>query len=306
MSRFFLAGFSSGGDKSGSLHVRSKKRRRRWKARAEDVAHQRDLFIPVGPNFEPDEFEDGFAAIESEIAPILREVVASERLPTGMDLDILLHLVALNGSRPPAEMANAKDNVDRNLRQEIVKRMTPELHQRIMDEWRSQGRDTRHVEDLAALKARILAGSVRAVVDKNYFLVMGVLGRVAMLVDLLGQRSWTLLVAPDGGGFICSDRPVNLLNNRNLPPGVEPRYDDDRFDVIMPLSRKLCLIGHQYGPGGTSTASARTVGFVNHITETAADDFVYSGEEEYSVSAELEFGPENGRAYRQDLSVRRL
>jgi hypothetical protein len=49
LSRFFLAGFTSEGRGSGFLHVRSKKQQRNWKARAAEVAHQRDLFVPVGP-----------------------------------------------------------------------------------------------------------------------------------------------------------------------------------------------------------------------------------------------------------------
>lgn len=304
LPRFFLAGFTSAGDRSDFLHVRSKKQQRTWKARAEEVAHQRDLFTPEGPQYDPNEFEDGFAAIESDIAPVLRKVIATERLPDGKDLDILLHLVALNGARPPAEMEHLQDGVDEYLRRDLVLQMTPEVHQRIVEEWRAQGRDTSNVEDLDALKTRILDGGIRVVVNRDYFLVMGVLGRASTLVDLLGERSWTLLVAEEGAEFICGDRPVTLLNNQNLPADVQPRYDDTRFDVIMPLSKRLCLVGHHYGPGGTSTASARTVGFINHITETGAEDFVYSATEGYNTSSDAEFGLENGQAYRHHLGVR--
>lgn len=109
LSRFFLGDFTSAGDRSDFLYVRSKRQQRMWRARAEEVAHQRDLFTPEGPQYEPNEFEDAFAAVESEIAPVLRKIIATERLPDGEDLDILLHLVALNGARPPAEMANLQE-----------------------------------------------------------------------------------------------------------------------------------------------------------------------------------------------------
>jgi hypothetical protein len=71
----------------------------------------------------------------------------------------------------------------------------------------------------------------------------------------------------------------------------------------MPLSKTLCFIGHFYGPGREGKASSRTIGFINHITETAAEDFVYSTDDEYYVSADGEYGLENGDAYRRDLGV---
>ena len=306
LPRFYLKGFTDEGDNSAFLFVRSKSAQRQWKARADQVAHERDLFKPETPQFSPDELEEGFAEIEGDIAPILRQVIATERLPTGAQMDMLLHLVALNASRPPAEMENLEDNLDQNLRRLVVERLTPEMHRRALQEWRVRGRDTRHIEDLDALKARILGGAVRAVVNRDVLLIEGILGRASLLVDLLGQRSWTLLVAPDGMDFVCSDRPVNLLNKRNVPRGTQARYDDVRWDVIMPLSRRLCLVGHRYGPGGRSNASARTVGFINLLTETGAREYVYSSRENYEVSPEPKFGVENGRAYRWDLGLEHL
>jgi hypothetical protein len=75
LSRFFLAGFTLAGDQSGFLHVHSKKQSRTWRARAGEAGHQRDLFTPEGASFSPNDFEDAFAAVEGDIAPVLRKVI---------------------------------------------------------------------------------------------------------------------------------------------------------------------------------------------------------------------------------------
>lgn len=81
-----------------------------------------------------------------------------------------------------------------------------------------------------------------------------------MLVEILAARSWSLLLAPKGLGFVCSDRPVSLLNNRNLPAVIQPRFDDLRFHVIMPLSRGIRRGGRHCNPVRVSRASPRTFG----------------------------------------------
>lgn len=302
LPRYYLGGFTQGGDKADPLFVRSKKQNRSWTTRAEGAAHKRDLFKPEGAQFEPDEFEDGFASIEGLIAPVLKGAIKTEILPDIHGLGLLLHLVALNAARPPAEIAHLEDIVDENLRRGVADDMTVEVHQRILDEWRAEGRDTTHVEDLDALKERILKGGVRAVMPRDYTLVMGVLGRATVLIDLLALRGWTLLrVESPDLHFVCSDRPVNLLNNRNLPEGTPARFNDPRFDVIMPLSKRLCMVGRPDRVDGTAAASKRTVGFINHITETGANDYIYAAAQGYVVSPDSEFSRENAEAYRRDL-----
>jgi hypothetical protein len=64
---------------------------------------------------------------------------------------------------------------------------------------------------------------------------------------------------------------------------------------------RLCLIGHAGGADRTAPASERTVGFINHITDTGATDYVYSADDERHMSVESAFGRENGEAYRRDV-----
>lgn len=300
LSRFYLDGFTPA-DGSGLLHVRSKRLRRAWRARPEETGHQRDLFRTKGEELEADEIENAFAAVEAEIAPALYRCIESEAVRDPADMGSIIHVVALNASRPPAEMEKLKDNIDVGLRKAMASALTPELHERFLADFRAQGGDTTGYENIEQLRRGILGGAMRAVFERDYFLVRGVLGRATELVDLFAKRSWTLVTVPPDSEFICSDRPVNLLNNRNLSRRIPPRYDDPRFDVIMPLSRRLALVGRFGGSDRRVAASRRTVGFINYITEVGAHDYLFMPTADYLVSPEPQFSRANATSYEQDF-----
>ena len=302
LSRFYLRGFTQAQVEGAQLHVRSKKQERSWTTRYENVAHKRDLFRPASDNIDPDELVDGFAELEGTIAPVLKWVLENQRIPTTLEEQArLLHLPALNAARPPAEIQEMESNIDVSLRHVILEELTPERHREILEEWKREGRDSTHVEDLDALKERITAGRIKGVLDRDHVLLL-LLQRAAVLVELYLGRSWALLVSDDADHFVCSDRPVSLVNNRNLPEDLDARFDDPRFDVVMPLSRRLCLVGRHVGRTGAARACRQTVGFVNLVTVTGAADYVYSAGEVYPVAENLPFNAENTTAYAQDLA----
>lgn len=55
-------------------------------------------------------------------------------------------------------MASLTDTLDRHLRRMLAGEITPEVHQRGLDDRRNRGRDRANVEDTAALRARFGAG----------------------------------------------------------------------------------------------------------------------------------------------------
>lgn len=304
LSRFYLGGFTLSGRREDRFWVFNKKEQRRWPMRAEEAGHQRDLFRLEGPEARADDLENAFGSVENAIAPILREVIKTKSLPTDpQSFSLLLHLPALNAARPPAEIDALSDIADDIVRALIVADLTPERHEEILQDWTARGRDISGVADLAELKKRISEkGHVRTVLDKNYLLAQ-VTGRSAMLVDLLHAKQWSLLETTDEKGyFICSDRPVMLMNNQNLPPDARPRFDDERFHVIMPLSKDLCLVGHTYGNEGSGVACRETVRLINHIVEETAAEYVYSPRAEYSVAAASDLLDwRNTASYRADV-----
>ncbi|HEX8672366.1 MAG TPA: DUF4238 domain-containing protein [Longimicrobium sp.] len=302
LSRFYLGGFTISGRKEDRFWVFSKAQKRQWPMRAEEAGHKRDLFRLEGAGVPADELENGFGSIENEIAPVLRTVLSTKQLPSDPEsFSLLLHLPALNAARPPAEIAELADLTDRIIRNEIVEQLTPELHHKILNEWRSTGRGTDAVEDLTELKERISVGTVRAVLSKNHLLTQ-VTARAARLVDINHTRRWTLLhTSAEMGFFVCTDRPVFLLNNQNVPADIQPRFDDQRFDVIMPLSKDLCLIGHFLRSPGTMNASRESVGFINYLTHANAADFVYSPTKTSNIALPPNIGVHTLERYKADL-----
>ncbi|MFL5382082.1 MAG: DUF4238 domain-containing protein [Longimicrobiaceae bacterium] len=284
LSRFFLGGFTLSGKREDQFWVFSKAQQRSWPTRAENAGFQHDLFRMSGPQFGADDLEKAFASVEHHIAPVLREVVQKRSLPSEpVAMSLLLHLPALNAARPPGEIKTLADLTDFFLRSLIAGELTPELHARILSDWNAAGKDVSNISDLEALKKRNASGGVRAELDRNYLLTY-VLGRATLLVELLHQRRWALLTSDQQTGFfVCSDRPVSLLNNQNLDRDIQPRFDDPRFDVIMPLSKELCLIGHFLDRDGVGRANVETVGFVNRITEAGATDMIYSPTKTYYI-----------------------
>jgi hypothetical protein len=301
LSRYYLGGFTPTGSKNDYFWVWDKARRVTWRMRAENAAHQRDLFRLSRPEFGKDDLEQAFGSVEGEIAPVLRQLIASRRLPTdARAMSLLLHLPALNAARPPAEIRDFETQAESAVRSGIVGHLTPELHEKLLSQWRAEGKDTTFIEDLEAVRQRITEGGVRAEFDRDFLLTM-VLGRSAALVELLHNRNWTLLHASDPADyFICSDRPVSLLNNRNVSHVYSARFDDPTFDVVMPLAKDLALVGHVYGRSGTSTASSATVAFINHITDSGATDYVYSPTKSYFDTAKIP-QPNWGESYKDDL-----
>jgi len=302
LSRFYLGGFTRSGKKEDQFWVYSKVQQSTWRTRAENAGHQRDLSRMEGPQFDADHLENAFGSVESQIAPVLREIVQTRRLPSDpISMSLLLHLPALNAARPPAEIKTLADLTDMMLRALIIEEFTPDLHARIVSEWATAGRDVSNITDLEALKRRIENGGIRAELDRNYLLTH-VLGRASVLVELLHRRSWALLETNEPSGFfVCSDRPVSLLNNQHLAEDVQSRFDDPRFDVIMPLSKELCLVGHLYGRDGAGHASSNTVRFINYITEMGAADMIYSPTKVYTAAKDDE--PDVGERYKADVRL---
>jgi hypothetical protein len=174
LSRFYLGGFTLTGRKEAQFWVFSKSQQRRWPMRAENAGHQRDLFRMEGPDFGPDDLEGAFSSVENDIAPVLREVLRTRKLPTDREsMSLLLHLPALNAARPPAEVEGIASMADALLRALIVEELTPEFHQQMMEKWKAAGRSTSGIADLADMKRRIAEGRVRAVLHKNHLLTYG-------------------------------------------------------------------------------------------------------------------------------------
>ena len=94
------------------------------------------------------------------------------------------------------------------------------------------------------------------------FLILQELRGVMPVIEMLGQRTWSLLEAPmDSGGFLTTDRPVCVFPADGSTPTAPTRLDDPKNSIVFPVSPRLlaygCAHGRQYAPDITRRAVAR-------------------------------------------------
>ena len=101
--KFYLVGFTPSGEENDFLFVLDKDSGKQWKAKPENVAHQRDFYRVEIPGVKPDIFENALSKIETQASIIIKNIISSEALPDKESEDFLdlINLVALMTARIP-------------------------------------------------------------------------------------------------------------------------------------------------------------------------------------------------------------
>jgi hypothetical protein len=114
------------------------------------------------------------------------------------------------------------------------------------------------------------------------------LGTIVDLVDglvpALAARRWSLVRAKEGAAdFLCTDRPVVLVRTT---PGGPPHlgFGQPWTEVSLPLNRRVTAIGHWEGQAVACEADSLHVGRLNHRMYDHAERFVFSAEEQITVT----------------------
>lgn len=105
--------------------------------------------------------------------------------------------------------------------------------------------------------------------------------RVAPLVD---GMNWTILEAPQGSQFVCSDVPVVLFTPVPVPKGEFVGWGTPGLEVTLPLSPQLCLfMSRRVGPQHTQV-TAETADKISKRTVIAGHTFVFSKYQDARIS----------------------
>jgi hypothetical protein len=103
------------------------------------------------------------------------------------------------------------------------------------------------------------------------------------LLPLLGQRTWSVLVAPDEGPeFISSDHPVTVTwkRGRSGPVG----YGLKQTEVFMPLGRRVGFYGVYETPlNSVVTCKTAHIATLNRRTALNAERHVYLAQQSFFV-----------------------
>ena len=106
-----MANFTEDGKKDSKIWVTDQKQSKQWQASPSAIAYENKLYALENKdndtNFEEiDEIEKAFAAVESMAAPVIKQILKTERLPTGDDFNILINSISLMASRTPIMINN--------------------------------------------------------------------------------------------------------------------------------------------------------------------------------------------------------
>jgi hypothetical protein len=282
VSCFLLAGFTPSGRQSDKLwsfdRERSKPEHRTPKA----VAFERDYYSVEGAGQLDDRVESFFALVETVAAPIIRGMIANRAMPTGTDYADLMYFLGLMNGRSPAFrdvlvrfheermhnrvklLASSRENYEVGMRGFPVDKKKPTFE--MIQKW---AKEEKFVE----------------VANPSVLHLQGMFGLDSGVVNLLGNRRWSLLFAEeDGVQFVCSDNPISIRSSRApfdhfVPPGIA--YLET--DFILPIHRRVALLGRFEGSAEVHDVGDEVVVAINMRTMRSARRFIFAPEREFYV-----------------------
>lgn len=238
----YLSGFTDSGTKDGRFYVVDVGSGHRFRTSPINVAVSKDFNRVDIEGLPSDTLENAFSPMEGMAANAIATTVRSGAFPNDEDYSSILNLICLVAVRNPA-MRNAfnaaREHTIKIIGQALVSRK--EVFEHNMKSAKDAGYDISDNVTFDEMKEFIEGeeydiefhpqGNLR--IEMNAFNTM---------LPLLGDRTWSLILAPDAGPeFICSDHPV-ALEHKNGPRariGLGTRHSE----LFFPLSRRAGFLG---------------------------------------------------------------
>ena len=226
---------------------------------------------------------------ETPAAPVLRAVNETHRMPRPRDLAVLLDYFAFLSVNNPSRrgaMNDAQQQMLFYMAQMMVAH--PETFEAVQVEYRRDGVPLLGDIPLDELRTTLENGTFRYDMPTTAHL-RGMGQIVDALRRLLGQRVWSLLIASaDAPDFVCGDHPVVLTwtveRSRAMVargaewPATVPGFAMDDTEVVVPLGRRVSIVGTYGGTARRLVADAQNVSGVNRRMLDTATAYVYSAE----------------------------
>jgi hypothetical protein len=278
----YLSSFTSEGTKDGQFFVLDVESGRAFRTSPRNVGAKRDFNRVDVEGRSPDVVENALAPFEGEAVDAIRRVIETQRFPDDSDWNLILNLLALIAVRSPG----MRNSFNRSREQGL--RMIGDLLVSDENLWKTHMRKAReageHMPDVSfeEFKSFIDRGSYDFVFrpEGNLRVEFNALDKV---LPLLGQRAWSVLVAPpEGPEFICSDHPVTLVwkSGRKGPVG----YGLRETEVFFPLGRRVGFYGVYEMPlKPVVNCRPLNVAIMNERAMNNAERHVYSALDTFSV-----------------------
>ena len=205
-------------------------------------------------------------------------------LPEGKEFGVLINFVALQATRVPYHREWFEGQAAHLAKWQAQLFLGhPQLFDRFLEEMRGQGKE---VPDFITREGMLefLEDESRYTIEiPREASIQHMLQMAEGLLPVLSERSWSLAVAQDARhDFICSDRPVMLVPTEPDPPPFLG-FGMRETEVIMPLNRKMAVVGHYGSDGEVFNVDQIGVGTFNQRTLHLAERFVYSARESFPV-----------------------
>lgn len=280
-----LALFTQDGTKESILWVFDQKYGKQWDSVPGSVGFQKHLYRVDLPETEPDAIEDAFADVEDNVAPIIKEICISKKIPEGEEYNWLINYVALLAERTPV-----RRDVFTKPMQDITKIMsqmmlaTPERFESIKRRMKADGVEINDNVSYEDMRKFILEENYTISFDNNTH-INNLLTAIDAIIPPLGARNWTVAYSPpEIGDFICSDNPVSLHWTTQKERGFwsSPGHGLTETEVSVPLSSRIMLLGRfEEFPSNITIKSKRNLAILNSYTGMHADRFIYSKENDF-------------------------
>ncbi len=290
---FYLAGFTLAGTREDMLWVFDRQQERRWQGRPDQVARERDFYRIDGDK--PNAVEDALGEFENHAAEVLRKVQAEWTLPEGgEELGTLLGFVGFQITRVPQfrEMfESTKRHLTKSRSRFVLSQ--PKIFEQFAEEMRRDGKELPEGITRETMLEFLEDESRYTIEIPNELTVKNMALMTGELLPILGKRAWSLFVAKDDeDDFICTDRPATLIPTAGAPPFFG--FGTKETEIIMPLSRKLALVGNWDDEGQVFQADHGIVGLINQLMLDHAHRFVFSAREGFVVSTLRPAKDDNG------------
>ena len=253
VSKFQLSFFTSDGTKDGDFYVFDLDQKIIRKSKPHNEAHKASLYTPdagalagaADPLTVRSQFENFFAGMESDVAPVIKRIVNAGELPTDLkDRAWILYFVAMNIFRTPEFLQQADANAMQSVQQFA-------LHTLQSDEmWRPyqtrKAAEGKPVDNAERTKLIGLFQKYPNAVTLNKGSILGMIPKaIELSVPLLEKRHWRVeVLAPENGELALPNCPVTLFQRTEVVPfDLRGLLAEDTL-MLLPLSPCTLLVSY--------------------------------------------------------------
>ncbi len=286
---FYLAGFTRSGSRDDFLFVHDRQEEKGWRQRPRELACERDYYRVEVEGIAPDAVEKALGEFEAQAADAVRRIREARELVAGEGFDTLLNFVAIQATRVPQFREMFEQNKVHFTKFHL--RMVlghPEAFEQFAEERRREGRELPPGMTRERL-LEFLEDECRYTIEiPREASIKNMVEMAEHLLPVLAARRWMLMVSDDEeADFICSDRPVILIPTRADGPRFLG-FGQTHTEVLMPLDRRMALVGHFGDDTGTKGVDRICVGLFNQQMVDYSERFIYSPNEAILVSVPRE------------------